>query len=633
MNPERRWGLMGLAPIAASMILIAVGEAAGWPLATARWLSLLMLALCVAVLIPLRRAGRATAISLSFGAFVLLAAAGFWLWPTGLGRAVAAGPIAWVYWVLLAGASLPWAFGAPPFTEAFAKRTTPEAVWQTDVFKRINRNMTLVWCLLFLAAALVATMAALLPALNGPLAQALCTGVIPVALMLGIGLPFTKNYPAHYQRKLGLEPVGVVADPLPAEKPPAPISAPIPAQATAPRPIREETMSGQKTIVAINGSPHGGIGNTSQMIEMLRPTLEAEGLALEVITLHDKDIDYCTGCALCLEKGKCWIPDEHRGLVKKLLDADGIILASPVYFLHVTAQMKTFIDRSLAWGHKPRDTYKPGLAISVAAAFQEVEVADYLAGLLHVYGAFSVGTFTAMATGPGGFLGKEAVQARAQDLARDLARAVKEKRRYPVTSQDLFFYLHMGWLVNSNKNGVMKDDYRHWEDKGFYQGFEKYVNQQWTEVEGLGGKARDAWIKQMIAERKARKGGATPPPRPEPKAEQAPGPQMASTCRELLEMMPLGFNPQEAGDLKATVQFNISGGEEFVAHLDIAGGRCAFVEGAAAQPNLVIKAPAQVWLDISQGRLDGQAAFMSGKYQTEGDITLLVRFNKLFSTR
>ena len=630
MNSERRWGLAGIAPIAAAVILIAVGEAGGWPLATARWLSLLLLTACVAVLIPLHRAGRATAINLSFGAFMLLAAAGFWLWPTGLGRAMAAGPIAWVYWVLLAGACLPWAFGAPPFTEAFAKRTTPEAVWQTDVFKRINRNMTLVWCLLFLAAALVATLAALLPALKGSIAQALCTGVIPVGLMLGIGLPFTKNYPAHYQRKLGLEPVAVGDEPLSAGESPAPTPVPITTPAPAPRPIREETMPGQKTIVAVNGSPHGGIGNTSQMIEMLRPTLEAEGLALEVITLHDKEIDYCTGCAVCLEKGKCWIPDDHRGLVKKLLDADGIILASPVYFLHVTAQMKTFIDRSLGWGHKPRDTYKPGLAISVAAAFQEVEVADYLAGLLHVYGAFSVGTLTAMATGPGGFLGKEAVQARAQDLARDLARAVKEKRRYPATSQELFFYLHMGWLVKANKDGVMKDDYRHWEEKGFYQGFDKYVDQQWTGIEGLGTGARDAWVKQMIAERKARKGGATPPPAPQPR-EAAPGPRMASTCRELLEMMPLGFNPDEAGDLKAAVQFNISGGEEFVAHLDIAEGKCAFVDGPAAQPNLVVKAPAEIWLDISQGRLDGQAAFMSGKYQTQGDITLLMRFSKIFS--
>ena len=75
----------------------------------------------------------------------------------------------------------------------------------------------------------------------------------------------------------------------------------------------------------------------------------------------------------------------------------------------------------------------------------------------------------------------------------------------------------MGWLVNANKDGVMKDDYRHWEEKGFYQGFEKYVDQQWADTQGLGSEARDAWIKQMIAERKARKGGGSAPPAPQPR--------------------------------------------------------------------------------------------------------------------
>ena len=63
----------------------------------------------------------------------------------------------------------------------------------------------------------------------------------------------------------------------------------------------------------------------------------------------------------------------------ELLEAEGIILASPVYFRHVTGQMKTFFDRSLALGHKPRPTWKPGLAISVSAGLGETDTADYLA--------------------------------------------------------------------------------------------------------------------------------------------------------------------------------------------------------------------------------------------------------------
>jgi hypothetical protein len=118
--------------------------------------------------------------------------------------------------------------------------------------------------------------------------------------------------------------------------------------------------------------------------------------------------------------------------------------------------MKTFLDRSLALGHKPRPAWKPGLAISVSAGLGETDVASYLAFWLRTFGAFSVGTLTAMALAPGGFWGKEAVEARAADLARDLARAIKENRRYPAPDRDLRFYQFMRSLVESNKDTVMK---------------------------------------------------------------------------------------------------------------------------------------------------------------------------------
>ena len=165
-------------------------------------------------------------------------------------------------------------------------------------------------------------------------------------------------------------------------------------------------MSPKPTIVAVNGSPHAGVGNTFLMIEMLRPTLGQEGFELEVVHLAGLDIQYCTGCAFCMEKGKCWIDDDHRRVTEKLLTAQGIILASPVYFFSVTGQMKTFLDRSLALGHKPRPTWKPGLAISVSAGSGETDVAGYLSSLLHTFGAFPVGALTAMAVHPGRVLGE-----------------------------------------------------------------------------------------------------------------------------------------------------------------------------------------------------------------------------------
>jgi multimeric flavodoxin WrbA/putative sterol carrier protein len=387
-------------------------------------------------------------------------------------------------------------------------------------------------------------------------------------------------------------------------------------------------MSERPTVVALNGSPHAGMGNTAQMIEMLRPELEAQGLDLEVILLAGKNIEYCQGCAFCMERGQCWMQDDHKAIADRLLAAEAVILASPVYFFHVTAQMKTFLDRCLALGHKPRPTWKPGLAISVAASVGEVDTALYLGGVLRPFGAFSVGSLTALATGPGGFLGKPAVEQRARDLARDLAVAVKEKRRYPATGNDLVFYQFMSALIASEKDRLMKDDYEHWQKHGLIEGgFPAYVQQDWTQAP-RDDAMRQAWIKQMIAEQKAgrRPSQAEPPAAPAP----ASGPQAASTCRQLLEMMPLGFNAAAAGDLKAVYQFEVSEEEEFTAYLRIADGKCVFVEGRDAKPDVTIKTPAGVWLAIAKGQLDGQAAFMGGRYKVQGNLALLMKLKGLF---
>jgi multimeric flavodoxin WrbA len=308
-------------------------------------------------------------------------------------------------------------------------------------------------------------------------------------------------------------------------------------------------MDNQPKVVAVNGSPHAGVGNTSLMIEMLRPTLVQEGFALEVVHLADLDIQYCTGCGFCMEKGACWIDDDHRRVTEKLLSAQGIVLASPVYFLNVTGQVKTFFDRSLAFGHKPRPTWKPGLAVCVSAGLGETDVAGYLGFLLRTFGAFPVGTLTAMAVHPGGFWGKEAVEARAADLARDLARAIKENRRYPATDRDLSFYQFMGNLVKSQKDTVMKHDFKHWQEHGFYEGFQAYIQQTPTEI-SYDPEIREAWIKELIDQQKSRKkaqgGGGK-------KKAVAADASAAKTCRELLSMMPQAFNAAAAGDLYAVL--------------------------------------------------------------------------------
>ena len=538
---------------------------------------------------------------------------GFWFLPGSLSHILRSVPAAFLYAAFLIAGMGPALFGGPYFTEYFARKSTPPPVWETDIFKKIMRNMSWMWAALFAASLVVALIPELMSLKRGLWTALVFQIFVPGLLMLGVGVTLNKKYPAYYQRKMGIEPYDDTTN-----------SSDDHSAVSVSELKKEETMSNRLRVVAINGSPHVGHGNTSMMIQMLTPGLAAEGIDLEEIFLAEKRIEYCIGCAVCMEKGKCWRPDDHGEIIQKLLDADGVILASPTYFGNVTAQMKTFVDRSLAYGHKPRTTWKPGLAISVSAGKSEIATADYLAGWLRAYGAFSVGILTAIAVGPAEFLGKEIIETRAADLARDLSRAIKEKRRYPATENDLSYYFFMGELVKRGKE-IMADDYKYWKESGFYEGFEAFVGQTFS-APPYNPDARKEWLKELISTETVKAKGMAG----EKKKEPAPGKPDFKTCRDLLEAMPLGFKKEAAGDLKAVYQFEIDGTEKFTAHLNISDGTCVYAEGAHPKPDVTIKSPADVWLAISKGEMNGQAAFMSGKYKVEGDMGLLLKLGKMF---
>ena len=404
-------------------LYITTGNMTGFPVALMRSLSVVAFVVLAAVAYAKRKGAGVSPVEKGFLIYMAFGVITYSVLPGILGPLMACFPTGLLYVSLFLTAAVPALAGGSYFTEYFAKKTTPEAVWETDVFKTINRTMTWVWAALFALSAFVTA----IPFLFG-IEGSLMTGIIfqialPMVLLAGIGIPFNRKYPLYYQRKIGLEPpVEEVRPNMGGVEIPRPM---------AEKSAKEEFMSYQFKIVALNGSPHEAIGNTSQMIQMVASALAVEGGTLEEISLAGKEIGYCIGCGACLEKGGCWRKDDHKVMAEALLGADGIILASPVYFGQATGQMKVFLDRSLGLGHKPRGTWKPGLAISVSAGKGETATAEYLARCLHVYGAYGVGTLTAIATNPGAFLGREYVEARAGDLARDLARAIKEKRRYP----------------------------------------------------------------------------------------------------------------------------------------------------------------------------------------------------------
>jgi len=605
--------LLTILPIIAISAYMTVGEGSHFSVNVMRVVTIVLLLIVTPVVYALTRRGRATAIHKAFALYIALAAVGFWIWPGGLGTVLAAFAAALLYFILFIAATGPPLLRMEPFTTQFARRVAPPAVWNTDIFKRINLNLNWAWAGIFAACVISSLITELSFVRRSFDNKMLFEVIVPVVLMLGVGLPLTRYYPDYYQRRLGIQPVRASApDPSPETV--------TPARRERPR-LKEENMSEKRKVVAINGSPHEGVSNISQMLAMLGKTFEEEGFELEEIFLNRQQIEYCTGCAVCLEKGSCWIKDDHKKVMQQVLDADAVILASPVYFYHVTAQMKTFLDRSLGYGHRPLRTWKPGLSVSVAAAFGEVSVAEYLGRLLHVYGAFQLGQLTALAAGPGQFIGKELVEARAADLAHDVARAVREGRRYPATEHNLFYWRLIGGLVQDNKE-FMKADHKYWQEQGLYESFEAFVRQ--TRSPAVASpETRNAWIKDLMRRQAKRSKGA-------PGETPAVGPRSAGTTRELLEMMPMGLDPDAADGLAVTYQFEVSGSEDFTAYLRIEDLKATFHEGSAEEPDVTIKTPADVWMAISRGEQDGAQAFMSGKYKIEGDLNLLMKLNSLF---
>lgn len=101
-----------------------------------------------------------------------------------------------------------------------------------------------------------------------------------------------------------------------------------------------------KTILIVSASPRKG-GNSDLLCdEFMRGAREA-GHEVEKIRLSEAKINYCTGCCTCIGKqGSCVQQDPMNDILAKILAADIMVLASPVYFHAMNGQMKTFIDRA-----------------------------------------------------------------------------------------------------------------------------------------------------------------------------------------------------------------------------------------------------------------------------------------------
>ena len=107
-----------------------------------------------------------------------------------------------------------------------------------------------------------------------------------------------------------------------------------------------------KNILIISSSPRKN-GNSQMLCEQFKKGAEEKGHTVTLIRLMEKKIGFCRACDGCMRNdGTCVLNDDMEEILKLFQKADVLVLATPVYFYGISAQMKTFIDRTYPiWQH------------------------------------------------------------------------------------------------------------------------------------------------------------------------------------------------------------------------------------------------------------------------------------------
>lgn len=101
------------------------------------------------------------------------------------------------------------------------------------------------------------------------------------------------------------------------------------------------------------------------------------------------------------------------------------------------------------------------------------------------------------------------------------------------------------------------------------------------------------------------------------------------TVQQIIEKLPQRFNPDQAGDLQAVFQFQLSDACPFFIRIE--AGQCAGSEGEHADPDITLHLDEATLIRVVTGEQDGMSAFMKGQLRAEGQVMLATRLGKLFS--
>jgi multimeric flavodoxin WrbA len=346
-------------------------------------------------------------------------------------------------------------------------------------------------------------------------------------------------------------------------------------------------------VLAINSSERtGGESKTEMMLNNLVEGMREAGADCNLVNLREKNIKNCIGCFSCMTKtpGKCVIKDDMtEELFPKWLESDLVIYATPLFHHTVNATMKTFLERTFPicepfllekegrWFHPLRRKHPAAVVLSVCGFPAKSAFGALTHYVKFLFEEQEEGRLWAEIYRPGAeFMYKKVdIQEDILDATRKAGKELVEMNR--VSPETLA-------RIEQPLSDNLTD-------------FAKITNCMWKTC-----------ISEGITKRKFAKKDMSPRP---------------DSIETFMLLMPLGFKPEAAGDTKAILQFEFTGNVEGTCHLIILDGTIEAREGKSETPDLVIKTPFDVWMDIQTGKADGAEMFMAGKYEVEGNTEFL----------
>ncbi len=215
-------------------------------------------------------------------------------------------------------------------------------------------------------------------------------------------------------------------------------------------------------VLLISSSPRKERSSTFLLAREVARGLEAEGISSELLHLDDSSVFFCRHCETCHKKLlHCPVKDDVAMILRKMLEADGIILASPNYINQVTASMKALFDRSAHFIHCKRLLGKYVAGVVCSGSGQNKEVLDYIRYYSHICGAQYSGGVSAIQQ-----FGEEKKD-EAFQFGRKFAVDLKEKKSYPeqleIIEQGIRFF---AGIIKLRKNEWL-EEYEYWARKGW----------------------------------------------------------------------------------------------------------------------------------------------------------------------